>query len=106
MTMITDMQQVEVTLDTDTVDTIAVLEAQIAHVTTRATISWTQTEPGSWVADYAGYYGGTVDERDSHYFVSDTFGQYVGDFRSLEDAQSRLADRLHVVLPAVIRPVD
>jgi hypothetical protein len=35
--------------------------------------------------------------------VSDTFGQYVGDFRSLEEAQAKLAERLHMVLPDVIR---
>jgi hypothetical protein len=107
MTIIShDVHQVEVTLDTDTVDTIAVLEAQLAHTPSRASLSWAEVEPGLWSANYGGYFGGTVDKRDGHYFVSDTFGQYVGDFRSLEYAQSRLAERLHIVLPSVIRPVD
>jgi hypothetical protein len=99
----------EVTLDTETVDTIALLEAEAAateaETATRAQIVWTEADAGLWVASYGGYYGGTVDKQNGHFFASDTFGQYVGDFRSLEEAQRRLADHLHVMLPGIIRPV-
>ena len=65
MTIIShDVHQVEVTLDTDTVDTIAVLEAQVAHTPSRASLSWAEVEPGLWSANYGGYFGGTVDKRD------------------------------------------
>jgi hypothetical protein len=69
-------------------------------------MSWTEADAGLWVANYGGYYGGTVDRQGRHYFVSDTFGQYVGDFGSLEEGQAQLANRLHAMLPTVIRPVD
>jgi hypothetical protein len=94
----------EVTLDTETIETIAALEAEVATNTpvTRATITWTESDAGLWVANYGGYFGGTVDKQGAHYFVSDTFGAYVGDFRSLEQAQSHLATRLHMMLPNVI----
>jgi hypothetical protein len=105
MSMIADRP--EVTLDTATVDTIAIIgaeaEAAIAHESTRATITWTEADAGLWVANYGGYYGGTVDRQGSHYFVSDTFGQYIGDFATLEAGQAKLAERLHVMLPGVIR---
>lgn len=99
----------ELTLDTETVDTIAILEAEAAaaEATTgaRAEIVWTEADAGLWVASYGGYYGGTVDKQNGHFFASDTFGQYVGDFRTLEEAQRRLGDHLHVMLPGIIRPV-
>jgi len=102
----------EVTLDTDTVDTIAILEAEAAASASagaaraaRAQILWTESDKGLWVASYGGYYGGTVDKQGTHYFASDTFGQYIGDFATLEDAQSHLGEHLHVMLPGVIRPV-
>jgi len=98
----------EVTLDTDTVDTIAILEADAAVYArpTRAKLTWTQEDQGEWVANYGGYFGGSVDKRDGRYVASDTFGLVVGDFPSLEEAQAKLADQLHVMLPTVIRPVD
>lgn len=97
----------DVTLDTDTVDTIAILEAEAAAAgeVTRAQITWTEADQGLWVASYGGYYGGTVDKQGGHYFASDTFGQYVGDYTSLEDAQAKLAEHLHLMLPNVIRPI-
>ena len=97
----------EVTLDTDTVDTIAILEADAAvhGRASRANLTWTQEDEDEWVANYGGYFGGSVDKRDGRYVASDTFGLVVGDFGSLEEAQGRLADQLHVMLPAVIRPV-
>ena len=100
----------EVTLDTDTVDTIAILEAEAAANigatrAARAQVVWTEADKGLWVASYGGYYGGTVDKQGSHYFASDTFGQYIGDFATLEDAESHLAEHLHVMLPGIIRPV-
>ncbi|MFZ7086687.1 hypothetical protein [Curtobacterium sp. RRHDQ10] len=99
----------ELTLDTDTVDTIAILEAEAAlqsgaERASRAQIVWTEADAGLWVASYGGYYGGTVDKQNGHYFASDTFGQYVGDFASLELAQQRLGAHLHLMLPGVIRP--
>lgn len=95
----------EVTLDTETIEVIAAIEAEVvtAAAPQRAHILWTRPDTGLWAANYGGYYGGTVDKQGTHYFVSDTFGQYVGDFRSLEEAQRRLAERLHAVLPDVIR---
>jgi len=98
----------EVTLDTETVDTIAILEAQAdTHARpSRAKLTWTQEEDGEWIANYGGYFGGSVDKRDGRYVASDTFGLVVGDFDSLERAQAQLADQLHVMLPSVIRPVE
>jgi hypothetical protein len=99
--------QREVTVDTDTVDVMAVLEAEAAAGTraARAKLAWTQEDDGEWIANYGGYFGGTVEKRDARYVASDTFGLVVGDFGSLEDAQNGLAARLHVMLPSVIRPV-
>jgi hypothetical protein len=104
---ITAPSTTEVTLDTDTVDVIASLEAEAAHDPrpVRAQLVWTEAETGLWVANYGGYYGGTVDKQGAHYFVSDTFGQYVGDFTSLEAAQRKLGERLHTMLPSVIHQV-
>ncbi len=98
-------QQTEVTLDTRTIEVIAEIEAQVVADTapTRVRISWAQPDAGLWVANYGGYYGGTVDRQGTHFFVADTFGEYVGDFRSLDEAKTRLAERLHVLLPDVIR---
>ncbi|MFJ4221380.1 hypothetical protein [Curtobacterium luteum] len=104
-TTVTHRSQAEVTLDTETIDVIAEIEAQvIATEPVRVTVSWNVADEGLWVADYAGYYGGTVDRQGAHFFVADTFGAYVGDFRSLEVAQAKLAERLHVLLPSVLRP--
>jgi hypothetical protein len=107
-TTISRTEQREVTLDTDTVDTIAVLEAEAAtHARpARAKLTWTQEDAGEWIANYGGYFGGTVEKRDGRFVASDTFGLVVGDFGSLEEAEAQLADRLHVMLPSVIRPVD
>ncbi|ROS36276.1 hypothetical protein [Curtobacterium sp. PhB78] len=98
-------QQTEVTLDTRTIEVIAEIEAQVVADTApaRVRISWAQPDTGLWVANYGGYYGGTVDRQGTHFFVADTFGEYVGDFRSLDEAKGRLAERLHVLLPDVIR---
>jgi hypothetical protein len=102
-------EHTEVTLDTETVDTIAIIEAEaeaaMAREVARATITWSEPDKGLWVANYGGYYGGTVDKQGTHYFVSDTFGQYIGDFATLEAAQEQLGERLHVMLPGVIRTV-
>ncbi|MFZ6991303.1 hypothetical protein ACO0E1_05385 [Curtobacterium sp. RRHDQ66] len=100
--------QRDVTLDTDTVDTIAVLEAETVSASrpARAKLTWTQEDAGEWIANYGGYFGGSVDKRDGRYVASDTFGLVVGEFTSLEDAQGHLADQLHIMLPPVIRPVD
>jgi hypothetical protein len=98
----------EVTLETDTVDTIAILEAQAeTHARpSRAKLTWTQEEDGEWIANYGGHFGGSIDKREGRYVASDTFGLVVGEFESLELAQAQLADQLHVMLPSVIRPVD
>ncbi|OII08946.1 hypothetical protein [Curtobacterium sp. MCBA15_008] len=104
-TTVAHRQQAEVTLDTATIEAITEIEAEVVAPAqpARARITWSRPDAGLWAANYAGYYGGTVDRQGSHYFVSDTFGQYVGDFRSLEEAQERLAERLHIVLPGVMR---
>ncbi|OIH95725.1 MULTISPECIES: hypothetical protein [unclassified Curtobacterium] len=106
-TTVTTKTQAEVTLDTDTVDTIAILEADAALSSrpTRAKVTWVQEDQGEWVANYGGYFGGRVDKRDGRYVASDTFGLVVGDFASLEEAQAKLDDQLHVMLPSVIRPI-
>jgi hypothetical protein len=100
--------QAEVTLDTDTVDTIAILEADAALSSRpkRAKVTWVQEDQGEWIAGYGGYFGGSVDKRDDRYVASDTFGLVVGEFSSLEEAQTKLEDQLHVMLPPVIRPVE
>ncbi|PZE86254.1 hypothetical protein [Curtobacterium sp. MCBD17_032] len=97
----------DVTLDTDTVDIVAVLEAEAATSAraARAKLTWTLEGDDEWIANYGGYFGGTVDKRDGRYIASDTFGLVVGGFSSLEDAQTALAGHLHVMLPSVIRPV-
>lgn len=104
-TTVAHRQQAEVTLDTATIEAITEIEAEVVAAVqpARARITWSRPDTGLWAANYAGYYGGTVDRQGSHFFVSDTFGQYVGDFRSLEEAQERLAERLHIVLPDVMR---
>ncbi len=104
----TTANRAEVTLDTETVDTIAVLEAQAETHSrpARAKTTWTQEDEGEWIANYGGYFGGSIDKRDGRFVASDTFGLVVGDFDSLEQAQAKLADQLHVMLPSVIRPVD
>ncbi|GAA3340654.1 hypothetical protein GCM10017714_21320 [Curtobacterium pusillum] len=106
-TIVTTDNRAEVTLDTDTVDTIAVLEAQAETHSRpeRAKLAWTQEDDGEWVANYGGHFGGSIDKRDGRYVASDTFGLVVGDFDSLEQAQAKLADQLHVMLPSVIHPV-
>jgi hypothetical protein len=106
-TTVTNDTTAEVTLDTETVDAIAILEA-LAETNTRperAKLTWTQEDDGEWVANYGGYFGGSIDKRDGRYVASDTFGLVVGEFDSLELAEAQLADRLHVMLPSVIRPV-
>jgi hypothetical protein len=96
----------DVTLDTDTVDIVAVLEAQtLAAPAARAKLTWTLEGDDEWIANYGGHFGGTVDKREGRYVASDTFGLVVGDFGSLEEAQTGLAGHLHVMLPSVIRPV-
>jgi hypothetical protein len=93
----------EVTVDTATIAVITEIEAEVVAPEQHARITWSRPDTGLWAANYGGYYGGTVDRQGTHFFVSDTFGQYVGDFRSLEEAQQRLAERLHVLLPDVRR---
>ncbi|ROP65060.1 hypothetical protein [Curtobacterium sp. ZW137] len=95
----------EVTLDTETIRVITAIEAEVVAPEQRAHLTWTRPDAGLWAANYAGYYGGTVDRQGTHFFVSDTFGQYVGDFRSLDEAQAALAERLRRILPGVVRPV-
>jgi hypothetical protein len=104
-TTVAHRPQAEVTLDTATIEVIAEIEAGVIAPARpeRVRIVWSEADTGLWAANYGGYYGGTVDRQGSHYFVADTFGAYVGDFRSLEEAQARLAERLHVLLPDVIR---
>lgn len=97
----------EVTVDTETVDMMAILEAEAAQSrAARAKLTWTQEDDGEWIANYGGYFGGSIDKRDGRYVASDTFGMVAGDFDSLEAAQAGLATRLHVMLPPVIRSVD
>ncbi|MCA5924707.1 MULTISPECIES: hypothetical protein [Curtobacterium] len=105
-TTVAHRQQAEVTLDTQTIEVIAEIEAQVVapEQPTRVETTWAEADSGLWVANHGGYYGGTVDRQGDHFFVADTFGEYVGDFRSLDEAKARLTDRLHVLLPDVIRP--
>lgn len=104
-TTVTHRQQAEVTLDTATIEVIAEIGAEVVAPETvnRVCIVWSEADTGLWAANYGGYYGGTVDQQGVHFFVSDTFGRYVGDFRSLEEAQVRLAERLEQILPDVRR---
>lgn len=102
-TPVAHRQQAEATLDTATIAAITEIEAEVVTPVAPALprILWTRPDTGLWAANYGGYYGGTVDRQGAHYFVRDTYGQYVGDFRSLEEAQQRLAERLRVLLPDV-----
>ncbi|MFZ6991302.1 hypothetical protein ACO0E1_05380 [Curtobacterium sp. RRHDQ66] len=95
----------EAKLDTETIEVITAIEAEVVtpSTPTQARIIWSRPDTGLWAANYGGYYGGTVDQQGAHYFVSDTFGQYVGDYRTLDEAKAALADRLSRVLPDVIR---
>lgn len=106
-TTVTHRQQAEVTLDTATIEAIAEIGAEViapVESAQHALVAWSEADTGLWAANYGGYYGGTVDQQGAHYFVSDTFGQYVGDFRSLAEAQQRLTERLQEILPDVARP--
>ncbi len=83
----------EVTLDTDTVDTIAILEADAAvhGRPARAKLTWSHEDEGEWVANYGGYFGGSVDKRD---------GRYVARTRSGSSwATSRRSRRRRAVSP-------
>ncbi len=100
---VANRHQAEVTLDTATIEVITEIEAEVI-APAGVHVEWSEPDTGLWAANYGGYYGGTVDQQGTHFFVSDTFGGYVGDFRSLQEAQSRLTERLHVVLPDVMRP--
>lgn len=115
-TTVAHRQQAEVTVDEVTVDTatiaaiteigaevVAPAQPAPAPAVEAARVTWSRPDTGLWAASYGGYYGGTVDRQGTHFFVSDTFGQYVGDFRSLEEAQQRLTERLRVLLPDVRR---
>ncbi len=115
-TTLANRQQTEVTLDTETIEVISEIEAQVgaqaeayaeaqvlAAEEPRVPMTWARPDSGLWVANYGGYYGGTVDRQGTHFFVADTFGQYVGDFRTLDEAKARLLERLQVVLPDVRR---
>ncbi|WP_175472165.1 MULTISPECIES: hypothetical protein [unclassified Curtobacterium] len=103
-TTLANRQQAEVTLDTETIEVITEIEAQVvATEEPRVPMTWARPDSGLWVANYGGYYGGTVDRQGTHFFVADTFGQYVGDFRTLDEAKARLLERLQVVLPDVRR---
>lgn len=95
----------DVSLDTAELEAIVGLEAQVGTTAAPAVprLTWAIADDGLWVANYGGYYGGTVDRQGAHFFVADTFGQYVGDYRSLEVAKAKLAERLDVVLPEVLR---
>ncbi len=106
-------QQAEVTVDTATIEVITGIGADVERVETevvetpsRTHVVWSAADDGLWAANYGGYYGGVVDQQGTHYFVSDTYGQYVGDFRTLEEAQDRLAERLHEILPDVRRTLS
>uniref|UniRef100_A0A942SYU8 Uncharacterized protein n=1 Tax=Neobacillus citreus TaxID=2833578 RepID=A0A942SYU8_9BACI len=101
-TTVTHRHEAEVTLDTATITAITEIEAQVVETEEGfARVTWSQPDTGLWVANYGGYYGGTVDRQGTHFFVSDTFGQYVGDFRALDEAKGRLVERLRRVLPGV-----
>lgn len=95
----------DVSLDTAELEAIVGLEAQVGTTAAPAVprLTWAIADDGLWVANYGGYYGGTVDRQGAHFFVADTFGQYVGDYRSLDTAKAKLAERLDVVLPEVLR---
>ncbi|WP_144762280.1 hypothetical protein [Curtobacterium sp. 9128] len=98
----------EAKLDTETIDVITAIEAEVVTPETvdHARIIWSRPDTRLWAANYGGYYGGTVDLQGTHYFVSDTFGQYVGDYRTIEEAKAALVERLARVLPTISRPAS
>ena len=107
-TSVANSHQAEVTVDTATIEVITGIAAGVVSpdAPARAHVVWSEADTGLWAANYGGYYGGVVDQQGAHFFVSDTYGQYVGDFRSLHEAQDRLAERLHELLPDVRRTLD
>ncbi|MCS5485676.1 hypothetical protein NY588_00840 [Curtobacterium flaccumfaciens pv. beticola] len=107
-TSVTSSHQAEVTVDTATIEVITGIAAGVVSpdAPARAHVVWSEADTGLWAANYGGYYGGVVDQQGAHFFVADTYGQYVGDFRSLHEAQDRLAERLHELLPNVRRTLD
>ncbi|WP_065961363.1 hypothetical protein [Curtobacterium sp. UCD-KPL2560] len=104
-TIVADREQSAMTVDTATIEVITGIAAGVVSddAPSRAHVVWSAADSGLWAANYGGYYGGVVDQQGTHFFVSDTYGQYVGDFRSLDEAQDRLAERLHELLPDVRR---
>lgn len=106
--IVTSSHQAEVTVDTATIEVITGIAAGVVSpaAPARAHVVWSEADTGLWAANYGGYYGGVIDQQGAHFFVSDTYGSYVGDFRSLDEAQDRLAERLHQLLPSVRRTLD
>lgn len=47
-----------------------------------------------WVADDAGRFAGTIDRQGSSFFVRNGFAEYLGGYRSLEDAERALRAHL------------
>lgn len=107
-TIVTTNSQAEVTVDTATIEVITGIAAGVvsSEAPARAHVVWSAADTGLWAANYGGYYGGVIDQQGAHFFVSDTYGQYVGDYRSLDEAKDRLAERLHELLPSVRRTLD
>jgi len=107
-TTVAHRQQAEVTLDTQTIEVIAEIEAQVVAPVQAAPvhITWAQADTGLWVANYGGYYGGTVDRQGTHFFVADTFGRIVADeldvlLRLMHQKDAATA-RLGVLIDAVL----
>lgn len=47
-----------------------------------------------WVAEEAGRFAGTIDRQGSSYFVRNGFAEYLGGYRTLEDAERALRAHL------------
>lgn len=57
-------------------------------------VAWRLADTDFWVASYNGYFGGTIDRNGDHFYVRDTFAQYLGDFGDLVAAQLHLERHL------------
>ncbi|QZQ54730.1 hypothetical protein KZI27_15795 [Curtobacterium sp. TC1] len=53
-------------------------------------LRWAAADAGFWVADSGGAFAGTIDQHGQHFFVRNGFGEYLGDYRTLPDAQTAL----------------
>ncbi|GAA4158777.1 hypothetical protein GCM10022286_12190 [Gryllotalpicola daejeonensis] len=65
----------------------------------RAGLLWQQVEPGFWVANADGNFGGTVERVGRRYCARDAMGTVLDVFADAASARDRVAERYAQVLP-------